>query len=47
MVNKVVMDIYVRLSREGVSIREEANDADERTGVCYVSGWVVSISLDA
>ena len=29
------------------AFREEANGADERTGVCYVSGWIVSISLDA
>ena len=28
------------------AFREEANGADERTGVYYVSGCVVSISLD-
>ena len=40
--------IFMRGSVESESaFREEANGADERTGVYYVSGWVVSISLDA
>ena len=39
-VNKVVMNIYERLSREWVSIREEANGADKGMVVCYACGWV-------
>ena len=46
-VNKVVMNIYGGSVESESAFREEANGADKGMVVCWVSGWVVSTSLDA